>query len=59
MCKFLTICKKLFHWSILTFKQVKLDKYLSSNMLTLKLKSGILQIVQLCVLTFNVFEKKC
>ena len=27
-------------------------------MLTLKLKSGILQIVQVCVLSFNVFEKK-
>ena len=26
-------------------------------MLTLRLKSGILQIVQVCVLTFNVFEK--
>ena len=27
-------------------------------MLTLRLKSGILQIVQVCVLTFYVFEKK-
>ena len=27
-------------------------------MLTLKLKPGILQIVQVCVLSFNVFEKK-
>ena len=28
-------------------------------MLKLKLKYGILQIVQVCVLTFNVFEKEC